>query len=207
LGNDWDIYIERLIQATKTHQISAIATADYFSLDGYSKLLEYYDQPAQTIAVKENRVQLYVIPGVELRLNIFNSLEESINLHVLFDPEKCSVEFIKQNFLEDLKISYRGTPLSLKLQNLYAIGRSIAENTALEPGFDFTRLSPEIKARYRQEALKVITLSNLSLDEALKEIEGIFERKNLPPKAYLVAVVGKGYGGIKHNVISNCVLD
>ena len=113
LGSDWDGYVGSLIEAAKNHQIAAIATADYFSLDGYSKLLEYYNQPTRMLAGNGNEVPIYIIPGVELRLNIFNGLEESINLHVLFDPEKCAVEFIKQNFLEELKISYRGAPFSL----------------------------------------------------------------------------------------------
>jgi hypothetical protein len=196
LGDDWDEYVYRLVEAAQSHNIVAIATADYFTLDGYSTLLKYYNQSTHALSAKSRTAELLIVPGVELRLNIFNSLEDSINLHVLFDPESCSVEFIKQNFLEELKISYRGATPNLKLQNLLAIGRSIAENSAPEYGYDFTRVARGTCESYVRDALKVITLSYASLDEALKEIDRIFEKKHLPTKTYLVAVVGKGHGSI-----------
>lgn len=43
LGNSWDIYVERLIEAAKAHNIAAIATADYFTIEGYNQLLSYYN--------------------------------------------------------------------------------------------------------------------------------------------------------------------
>lgn len=196
LGDDWDEYAFRLVAAAQSHNIVAIATADYFTLDGYSKLLGYYNQSTHALTAKSKTAELFIVPGVELRLNIFNSLDDSINLHVLFDPESCSVEFIRQNFLEELKISYRGATLNLKLQNLLAIGRSIAEGSTPDYGYDFNRVTPDTCRSYVREALKAITLSYASLDEALKEIDRIFEKKHLPAKAYLVAVVGKGHGSI-----------
>ena len=114
LGTSWDIYVERLIDAATTHQMAAIATADYFTIEGYKKLLEYYNQATHTISVNSKSANLYIIPGVELRLNIFNSDEDAINLHIFFDPECCSSEFITQNFLEALKVVYRGSEALLK---------------------------------------------------------------------------------------------
>ena len=61
LGSSWDIYVERLIDAAKTHQIATIATADYFTIEGYKKLLEYYNQVTHTISVNSKSVQLYLI--------------------------------------------------------------------------------------------------------------------------------------------------
>ena len=98
LGDDWASYVHRLIDSAKIHQIAAIATADYFAVDGYKKLLTYYDQDSHTLRINEKTVRLLMIPGVELRLNIFNEQEHSINLHVFFD-RGCSSDFIMQNFL------------------------------------------------------------------------------------------------------------
>ena len=196
LGTSWDIYVERLIDAATTHQMAAIATADYFTIEGYKKLLEYYNQATHTISVNSKSANLYIIPGVELRLNIFNSDEDAINLHIFFDPECCSSEFITQNFLEALKVVYRGSEALLKQQNLLAIGKSITDNTTVDLGQSFSACDEATKAGYIKKALGAITLNYSNIEDALKSIDEIFEKQNLPPKAYLIAVVGKGHGGI-----------
>ncbi|MFA5386063.1 MAG: hypothetical protein WC297_00040 [Candidatus Paceibacterota bacterium] len=197
LGSDWDGYVNQLIDAIKKHQIAAIATADYFTIEGYKKLLEYYSKDTCTLSANSKSVQCYLIPGIELRLNIFNSEEESINLHIFFDPECCSSEFITQNFLEALNIVYRGSEVLLKQQNLLAIGKSIADNTPADFGQSFGACSEATKDEYIRKALGAITLNYTNIDDALKGIDKIFEKQNLPPKAYLIAVVGKGHGGIR----------
>lgn len=197
LGDNWDQYVEKLIEATQKHGISAIATADYFTIDGYKKLLKYYDHTNHTLSINEKSVPLYLIPGVELRLNVFNSTEESINLHLFFDPDYCSSDFITQNFLEELSIVYRGsTGLPLKQQNLLAIGKSITDNTSVNYGQNFGSIDEGVRTDYIRKAIRAITLSYSNIDEALKAIDEIFEKQSLPPKAYLIAVVGKGHGGI-----------
>lgn len=196
LGSSWDIYVERLIDAAKAHEIDAIATADYFTIEGYKKLLGYYSQDTHALSVNSKSVQLYLIPGVELRLNIFNSDEDSINLHIFFDPECCSSEFITQNFLEALHVVYRGSEVLLKQQNLLAIGKSITDSTLADFGQSFSACDETTKADYIKKALGAITLNYTNIEDALKGIDEIFEKQNLPPKAYLIAVVGKGHGGI-----------
>jgi len=197
LGSSWEIYVERLIEAANLHKVIAIATADYFTIDGYKNLLNYYDETKHILSINGKSAQLYLVPGVELRLNIFNSEEESINLHILFDPDFCSSDFITQNFLEQLSIDYRGsTGLPLKQQNLLAIGKSITDGTATNLGQDFSKLDESAKSDYIKKAIQAITLSCSNIDDALKAVDEIFEKQNLPPKAYLIAVVGKGHGGI-----------
>ncbi len=196
LGDDWNIYVEKLIDAAKTHQVAAIITADYFTIEGYRELLKFYDSNTHKLSVNGKDVELCIIPGVELRLNIFNSDDESVNLHVFFDPE-CSCDFITQNFLEELKIDYRGSKrMPLRQQNLLVIGKSIAENVVVNPGHDFTGVNAVTKSTYIRKALKAVTLSYGNIDDALKAIDEIFEKQKLSPKTHLVAVVGKGHGGI-----------
>lgn len=196
LGDDWNMYVEKLIEAAKTHGVSAIATADYFSIEGYRQLLKYYNKSTHTLSVNNKSTEIEIIPGVELRLNIFNSDEDSVNIHVFFDPSCCSPDFIESNFLEGLKVNYRGAEHPLKSQNLYAIGKSIVNGDDIAVGADFSTSSEVEKLTYKIKALSAITLIKKDIGEALKEIDEIFERQKLPPKAYLIAVVGKGHGGI-----------
>jgi len=148
LGDSFDIYIERLIDAIKKHDVSAIATADYFTIEGYKNLLRYYDKSSHTISVNKKSASVYLIPGVELRLNNFNNQSESINLHILFDPDYCSHGFIESNFLEKLRVSYRSGEYDLKRQSILAIGKSIVESTAINIGQDFSKIAPEKEKKY-----------------------------------------------------------
>jgi len=185
-----------LIAAIEKHGISAIATADYFSIAGYRRLQKYYDTSTKLLSVNGKSVEVLILPGVELRLNIFNSDQESINLHVLFDPDQCSPDFITSNFLEMLKVTYRDKEFPLKNQSLWAIGKSITTGAALNIGEDFFGVGDAEKRTFVKKALSAITLSKRDINEALKEIDGVFESQKVPSKNYLTAIVGKGHGGI-----------
>lgn len=197
LGDNWDTYVEKIIDAAQSHQISAIATADYFTIEGYRRLLSYYDKSTHTLTVNGKSTKLYLIPGIELRLNIFNNDNEAVNIHILFDPECCSPDFIESNFLEQLHVSYRGSDLPFKVQSLLAIGKSISDGSAINSAQNFSGLDESTRSVYRKKALKGITLSKNNIRDALQEIDKVFKDQRLPPKAYLLAVVGKGHGGIR----------
>jgi len=197
LGDNWDNYVDKLIDAIKKHNISAIATADYFTISGYKKLLDYYDTDNHVLSVNDKEAPVYIIPGIELRLNNFNSEEESINIHILFDPEFCSHGFIESNFLEKLRIAYRGGEYDLKRQNILAIGKGIAESSNINVGQDFSKIGEEKEKEYTKKALGAITLNKKDISDALEDIDKIFKNQKLPNKSYLLCVVGKGHGGIQ----------
>lgn len=171
-GDNWNIYVEKLIDVNRSHQISAIATADYFTIEGYRKLLSYYDRSTHTLTVSGKSTKLYLIPGIELRLNIFNSDSESVNIHILFDPdpEHCSPDFIESNFLEELEISYRGNKYPLKPQSLFAIGKSISDGSEINITQDFSGLNEPTRSDYRKKALSGITLSTSDIKDTLEAI-------------------------------------
>ncbi|MBM4066012.1 MAG: hypothetical protein FJ266_10305 [Planctomycetes bacterium] len=197
-GDNWDIYVEKLIDVNRSHQISAIATADYFTIEGYRKLLSYYDRSTHTLTASGKSTKLYLIPGIELRLNIFNSDSESVNIHILFDPdpEHCSPDFIESNFLEELEIAYRGNKYPLKPQSLFAIGKSISDGSEINITQDFSGLNEPTRSDYRKKALSGITLSTSDIKDTLEAINKVFKKQKVSPKSYLLAVVGKGHGGI-----------
>jgi exonuclease SbcC len=197
-GYNWQSYVERLIEAATSHGIVAIATADYFTIEGYKTLLNYYDADTHIISHNGKSAPIYLIPGTELRLNNFNSENESINLHVFFDPDSCSPGFIESNFLEKLKVSYRGGEYDLKRQNILAIGKSIADDTKIDIGQDFSKINSDQESVYTKKALSTVTLNKKDIHEALEAIDNVFKNQNLPLKSFLIAVVGKGYGSIRN---------
>lgn len=195
LGDNWDSFVDHLIDGAKAHGVSAIATADYFTLEGYRKLLAYYDSATHTLAVNGKSVPVYIVPGVELRLNSFNAEGHSINLHIFFDPE-CSADFLQHNFIEQLKLKYRGSEINLNPQGLWAIGKSVTDGSSLRLDENFAGVPEATKKAYVRKALGVATLNYADITEALRAIDVIFERQKVPRKKYLVCVVGKGHGGI-----------
>ncbi len=196
-GDNFDSYVENLIDAVRKHSISAIATADYFSIAGFRKLLSYYDPATRVLALGSKNVEVTILPGIELRLNIFNSEDDSVNIHVIFDPEFCAPDFIEQHFLQELKVSYRGADYPLKSQALLAIGKSIETGEVPNPGANFSNLTTDQQRPLIKKALATITLAKRDIHEALAEIDRIFEIQNLLCRPYLVAIVGKGHGGIR----------
>ncbi|MGH7744520.1 MAG: hypothetical protein ACREQ5_06835, partial [Candidatus Dormibacteria bacterium] len=192
---EWGGFVERLIDCIGAHEISAIATADYFTVEGYKKLLGYYDPATRTLTSNGKTANVYIVPGVELRLNSFNAEGDSVNLHVLFDPE-CSPDFVTHNFLEQLKVACRGIELPLNPQNLWAIGKIVADGTQMNATEDFSGVGDVVKRAYVKKALGVVTLNYADISDALKAIDAIFEKQKVPRKNYLVCAVGKGHGGI-----------
>jgi len=195
--SSWEDYIRTLIDSIEKHKISVIVTADYFTIEGYRKLLSYYDKEKKILSFDGKSVEVNLIPGVELRLNNFNSSDESINIHALFDPNFCSPDFIESNFIEKLKINYRTRSLDLKKQNILAVGKAILKNVQLNIGEDFSGISETDRKAYTEAALKAITLSKTDINDALKDISEIFDVQGLKNKQFLLAVAGKGYGGLQ----------
>src|ERR1035437_2461517 len=195
--DNWDLYIKELILAIRKHNISAFATADYFTIAGYSQMLNYYDKATNTLSVDGESIEVYIVPGVELRLNIFNNSNESINFHILFDPENCGIDFIEENYLEKLKISYRAISYDLKERSLVAIGNAIVEGTDVNITRDYSGVNSIDKQRYLKAAYSTISLSQFDINQASKTISDIFETQNLHKKPYLKIIAGKGHGSLK----------
>ncbi|HVW99767.1 MAG TPA: hypothetical protein VHA52_04965, partial [Candidatus Babeliaceae bacterium] len=195
--DNWGTYIAELIKAIDKHQISVIALADYFIIDGYRELLKYYNRATHTLSAGDLSTQVYIIPGIELRLNIFNSHDESINYHILFDPEHCTPDFIQNNFLEKLQVAYRGANYDLKERNMLAIGHAIVNNTSINLTQDLTHLPPADQEKCYQASYGAVTLIQNDIRAASETIEKIFTEQGLPKKPYVKIIAGKGHGSLK----------
>lgn len=87
----WDKFVDYL----KNSDVSVFGIADYFSIDGYVKLIE---------KIKSNKdfKDRVFFPNIEFRLDIStNTDSEEINIHLIFD-NKCKIEDIK-TFLSKLE--------------------------------------------------------------------------------------------------------
>lgn len=195
--DNWDIYVEELIKAIDKHEIAVIALADYFIIDGYRELLKYYDRATKTLSVGKHSTKVYIIPGIELRLNIFTGSNQSINYHILFDPEHCSPEFIEENFLEQLSVLARGATYKLKSRNMLAIGYAILNGGAISLTTDYSNLSPVEKDKCYQASYSTITLEQRDIKSAHDAILEIFESQQISKKPYVKIIAGKGHGSLK----------
>ena len=143
-GDDWDTYVYRLFKAAIAHKISVIGITDYFSIEGYKKLnVEYLGQPERLkvmfcdeLRADPNYLEkigsILVLPNIEFRIDKFvqTKSEEGLSrltMHVIFSDD-VSIHDIEQNFLGNLKFSFRGVPQSknekrsLNIVNLEELG-------------------------------------------------------------------------------------
>ncbi len=109
-----DQYITKLFSEAIKNKICAIGITDYFSVDGYEKVIEYKKnisklkelQFSDEDIMKIN--ELLILPNIELRLKCIVGTNR-VNFHVIFSNE-VSVRDIRENFLENLFFSYEGSP-------------------------------------------------------------------------------------------------
>lgn len=126
----WDEYISKIEERSREDRIVAIAITDYFTIEGYKKVLD-----CQTTGRLEN---LLILPNIEFRVDkvIYRDREAKsprrLNFHVLFSPS-ISPNEIEENFLHDLNFVYEQDPYDeeqkrkLKIRNLEAFGAQLKE--------------------------------------------------------------------------------
>ena len=147
-GNDWDSYVKLLFNTAIQQGIEAIGITDYFSIEGYKKIITEYINDDSKLATlfkdelsqDENYIskikQILLLPNIEFRLDkIVSSKKDGqqprrLNYHVIFSND-VSIADIEENFLEDLEFSYQGTTehglerRKLKKCNLEALGQKL----------------------------------------------------------------------------------
>src|SRR5438105_2822034 len=138
----WDAFVTGLKQKAVEHGVEAVGISDYFTVDGYEKLLKENGvdanegRPRMTLT---NDHHLYIFPVVELRLDNFGDGNAAVNIHVVFNP-KISPITIRDNFLEKLAVLYEGATLSCKRNDLIKIGYASVKKTALDINLDLSAI-------------------------------------------------------------------
>lgn len=116
---DWEAFISKIEQT----DLSVIGITDYFSIEGYKKIVEFK---------KQGRLPKVdcILPNIELRLHYLADKDRRINLHIIFSDD-ISPEIIENHFLHELHITEEGHPQDsdsedkLKPENLERIGKRL----------------------------------------------------------------------------------
>ena len=167
-NNIWGKYIDEL---EKISDVFVIGITDYFTIEGYKKLLENR---------KEGRLQNFelVLPDVEFRLDKFVA-DKRLNYHVIFSDE-IEVDKIEKEFLEELHIkTHTGEERPLTKKNIEEIGKILKEH----------------QENFRSKSNFIVGCENItiSLDEIIRVLKNkgsIFAGK------YLLVLAEEGWGSI-----------
>jgi predicted ATPase len=120
----WNGFIET-VKSLK--DVSVLGITDYFSIDGYKKLLEYRDKNPQDF----KNIEL-LLPNVELRILPVTDEQTPINLHVIFSPDKEMIDNLESQFFSNLTFSYGGSTYRCIRQDLINLGKAHSHNNGMD---------------------------------------------------------------------------
>jgi DNA-binding transcriptional regulator YiaG len=196
--SDWNTYIRKLKEKAIEHGVEVVGINDYFSVDGYEKLLDECEDETKITnpCIKlDNDKLLYLFPVVELRLENFTSDSESVNIHVVFSPDLLP-STIRSSFLEKITIKYQSLDLNCKADDLIKIGYSEENNGHFNANLDLSSFSDQYKDRLIQKALKVISFSCSIFENGIEEFKRILKKSGIEDDKYLIIIANKGRGGL-----------
>lgn len=147
--DDWDSYIKSLFFKAIEKEIAVIGITDYFTIDGYKKILDCLKNEGELNRIFDNDHVLIekikkvkILPNVEFRLKTLVN-NRRVNYHIIFSDE-ISINDIEENFLHEIDFEYEGAPdgpgntRKLKKCNLEDLGKKIKEE---QPSFNGTHFS------------------------------------------------------------------
>jgi len=166
-----DILEKYISELEKISNVSVICITDYFSIDGYKKVLEYK---------RKGRLQNFdlILPNIEFRLDKFVA-DRRLNYHVIFS-DQIDADTIEREFLEELHIkTHTGEERKLTKENIEEIGRTLKEH----------------EESFRGRSAYIVGCENVtvSLDEIIKVLknkESIFAGK------YILVLEEEGWDSI-----------
>ena len=144
-GN-FDDYIATLLSKALDNNIRAIGITDYYCIEGYKRILEYFKNKLEKISAlrdSSDRIlfnskqlkrisQIMIFPNIEFRLNKFFAENKKLNFHVIFSDE-LDIHVIEEHFLHDINFPFCGTPNNttdrrkLKLSNIDDLGNKLLQ--------------------------------------------------------------------------------
>ena len=116
-NNIWEKYISKL---EEIQDISVVGITDYFTIEGYKKVLEYR---------KNGRLQNFdlILPNIEFRLDKFVD-RTRLNYHVILSDE-VDVDIIEREFLQELHVQTpTGEDRTLTRENIEYIGKHLKKH-------------------------------------------------------------------------------
>ncbi len=115
-GKDkWEKYVEEI---ESLEDISVLGITDYFSIDGYRKMLEFKNQG------RIKNIDL-LLPNIELRILPVTEKNKAINLHIIFSPS--IVDELDSMFFGNLEFKYKNNTYKCTKQDLIRLGKAYDE--------------------------------------------------------------------------------
>lgn len=145
----WDSYLDQIRKSLPP--VRALGVADYFCIQGYRKVKEYFDKG-------ELGEVGFLFPNVEMRLDIKTTKKLPINLHLLFSPHDPDHESEIERLLGQLKFEYNDRSYSCTVTELAALGKehlgrnNVEELQARRTGANQFKITfQDLRSLFRQE--------------------------------------------------------
>lgn len=195
-GNDWYKYIDVLKEKAIEHNIEVAIINDYFTINGYEKIVEEFcseKYPYPSLRLKNDR-NLFLLPGIELRLSIFDHDEDAVNLHIVFDPRLLPGN-IRSEFIEKLSIKFLDKKLNCREDDLIKIGYAVENGKNYDVNLDIGKFNEEQKKHFLKKGYQRITLDLDDIDDGLRRLnENLTNFSN--ERTYLKLMAYKGHGSL-----------
>lgn len=195
---DWDVFVKDLKQKAVDHDVEVVGINDYFTVDGYEKLLQesYVEANNGRPRVKlDNGKYLYLFPAIELRRDNFGDGTTAVNIHVIFNPKITTVT-IRDGFLEKLNITYEGTNLTCKRNDLIKIGYASVKKVALNVNLDLSTIPQAEQDGYVKQALNEVVLSGIDFDSKADDFRKMLTRSGFKDSDFIIIIANRGHGGL-----------
>lgn len=143
-------YIKELFSRAVDNKISCIGLTDYFSIEGYKKVLEFVSDDENLKLLFSDKIvndkdyikkikNILIIPNIEFRLGtivVYNdNSQKKFEVHVLFD-NKLPINYIEENFLSKINLINGEEKLALTKNNIEKIGIQVKREQS-----EFSRMS------------------------------------------------------------------
>lgn len=129
----WENYFHKLDSVTKEKNIVSIGVTDYFSIDGYKRVIKHREEERKKAKKSKSNDYflqgIFVFPNAEFRLLPATSQERPINIHLLFSPEIA--DELDDKLFSHLTFSYKNSTFSCIRSELIRLGKTHANSNAL----------------------------------------------------------------------------
>lgn len=194
-----DTYINALKDKATQHEIDVIVINDYFTMDGYKKVVEFCTRDSENEAYKlqiNDEKYVYILPGMELRVDNFTSKENSLNVHIFFN-QCIDADLIQKRFLNELKINFEGMELTCDRDTLIKIGYSKMNKKQYDESFNISSIKLDVQEKYLKSALSVISVSFDNINKACDKFKSRFRtNESLAENCMLIVSAFSGHGSI-----------
>ena len=170
----WEKYIEKI---EKLDDFSVLGITDYFSINGYKKMLELKNEG------HFSKIDL-LLPNVELRILPVTADNKAINLHIIFSPS--IVDELDSLFFNNLEFEYSENTYKCTQNDLIKLGRDYKNDTELSEIIAYKEGCNQFKTELKQ--LNKIFKKNKKLRD--NSITGVSNNS------------GDGNSGIQHSSLA-----